>query len=287
MFASLLRLSTTALSLVCLSSFAHAEVKPLKVLLIIGGCCHEYDKQQLILKDGIEARVNCEVEVEYSKNGTTNPEFARYADPNWAKAFDVVIHDECAADIKDATTIDNIVNAHANGTPAVNLHCAMHSYRSGNFKAPMAPDAPEAKWFNLLGLQSSSHGPLKPIEVSYTDAQHPITKGLANWTTIKEELYNNVHGTTGNFATWPTAKALATGKQDAGDKDGINLAVVAWTNEFGKNKTRIFSTTLGHQSDTVADPRFLDLVSRGLLWSVSKLDENGKPLPGYESTRLK
>jgi type 1 glutamine amidotransferase len=283
----MLRQSITAISLVCLSSFAQAEVKPLKVLLVIGGCCHEYDKQQLILKDGIEARLNCEVVVDYNKTSNTKPVFAIFADPNWAKAYDVVIHDECAADIKDAATIDNIVNAHANGVPAVNLHCAMHSYRSGNFKAAMAPDAAEAKWFNLLGLQSSGHGPLKPIEVTFTDSQHPITKGLANWTTMKEELYNNVQGTQGNFTTWPTAKALATGKQDAGDKDGVNSAVVVWTNEFGKNKTRIFSTTLGHHSETVADARFLDLVTRGLLWSVNKLDENGKPLPGYESTRAK
>jgi type 1 glutamine amidotransferase len=283
----MLRQSITALSLFCLNSFAQAEVKPLKVLLVIGGCCHEYDKQQLILKDGIEARLNCEVVVDYNKTSNTKPVFAIFADPNWAKAYDVIIHDECAADIKDATTIDNIVNAHAAGVPAVNLHCAMHSYRSGNFKAPMAADAPEAKWFNLLGLQSSSHGPLKPIEVTFTDAKHPITKGLANWTTMKEELYNNVQGTKGNFTTWPTATVLATGKQDAGDKDGVNNAVVAWTNEYGKNKTRIFSTTLGHHSETVADARFLDLVTRGLLWSVNKLDENGKPLPGYESTRPK
>ena len=34
----------------------------------------------------------------------------------------------------------------------------------------------------------------------------PITKGLEDWTTIKEELYNNIQ-------IFPTAKALANGKQ--------------------------------------------------------------------------
>ena len=32
---------------------------------------------------------------------------------------------------------------------------------------------------------------------------------------------------------------------------------------------------------TVADPRYLDLVARGLLWSCGKLDAQGNPLPGY------
>jgi hypothetical protein len=57
-------------------------------------------------------------------------------------------------------------------------------------------------------------------------------------------------------------------------------AVVAWTNEYGPNKTRIFSTTLGHNNDTVADDRYLDLVTRGLLWAAGKLGDDGAPAPG-------
>jgi type 1 glutamine amidotransferase len=45
-------------------------------------------------------------------------------------------------------------------------------------------------------------------------------------------------------------------------------------------KARVFSTTLGHNNATVADPRYLDLVTRGLLWACGKLSEDGKPLPG-------
>jgi type 1 glutamine amidotransferase len=36
--------------------------------------------------------------------------------------------------------------------------------------------------------------------------------------------------------------------------------------------TRVFSTTLGHNTETVSDPRYLDLVTRGLLWSVKRLE---------------
>ena len=38
-------------------------------------------------------------------------------------------------------------------------------------------------------------------------------------------------------------------------------------------KTQVFGTTLGHNNETVADPRYLDLITRGLLWSVDKLDD--------------
>jgi len=31
----------------------------------------------------------------------------------------------------------------------------------------------------------------------------------------------------------------------------------------------------------VEDPRYLDLVTRGLLWACGKLGEDGKPLAGY------
>jgi type 1 glutamine amidotransferase len=60
--------------------------------------------------------------------------------------------------------------------------------------------------------------------------------------------------------------------------------VVVWTNTY-ENKTRVFSTTLGHNNDTVADARYLDLVTRGLLWATNHLTEDGKPAPGYEAKK--
>ena len=47
-------------------------------------------------------------------------------------------------------------------------------------------------------------------------------------------------------------------------------------------KTKVFATTLGHNNETVADARYLDLVTRGLLWATGHLAEDGKPAPGYE-----
>ena len=259
-----------------------AEQKPLRVLVVAGGCCHDYANQKEILKKGIEARLNATVEVAYDATKSTKPVFEIYKNADWAKNYDVVVHDECAAGIDDHPYVANIVNAHKNGLPAVNLHCAMHSYRWGKYGEPVKAGADNASWYEMLGLQSTGHGPQQPIAITFTDKENPIVKGLADWTTINEELYNNVQVLTG--------KALATGTQkipEKKDKAGKVTpakdvtSIVVWTNEFGPNKTRIFSTTIGHNNATVEDARYLDLVTRGLLWSVGKLEADGKPAAGF------
>ena len=110
--------------------FAAEAPKPLRILLIAGGCCHDYANQKDILKKGLEERANVVVDIIYSASTSTRTEFAEYQNPDWAKGYDLVIHDECSADITDAKTIQNITAAHAAGLPAVFLHCAMHSFRT-------------------------------------------------------------------------------------------------------------------------------------------------------------
>jgi type 1 glutamine amidotransferase len=269
-------------ALVGLTSTLAAEQKPLRVLVVAGGCCHDYATQKEVLKKGIEARVNAVVEVAYDPTKSTKPLFELFKSPDWGKNFDVVVHDECAADITDQAYVANIVNAHKNGLPAVNLHCAMHSYRWGSFKEPVKAGADNASWYEMLGLQSTGHGPQQPIAITFTDKSHPVTTGLADWTTINEELYNNVQIL--------GAKTLATGLQkvpEKKDKKGKVTpaseanAIVVWTNEFGPKKTRIFSTTIGHNNATVEDARYLDLVARAVLWSAGKLEADGKPSAGF------
>ncbi|HAL71924.1 MAG TPA: hypothetical protein DCP71_09160 [Verrucomicrobiales bacterium] len=264
---------------------AETTAKPLRVLIVAGGCCHDYEKQQSILKEGIESRLNAVVDVAFNPDKTTKATFEIYKAKDWAKDFDVIIHDECSADVTDPAYVANILDAHKAGVPAINLHCAMHSYRWGNFKEPVKAGGDNAGWYEFIGLQSTGHGPQSPIDISFTDAGHPITKGLENWTTINEELYNNIQ--------MLGAKPLASGRQmqmprvkkgekaDPDAKATEAKAVVAWTNEFGPKKTRVFSTTIGHNNDTVADARYLNLITRALLWTTGKLSEDGSPAAGY------
>ncbi len=273
------------LTLASASAPALRAAAPLKVLLITGGCCHDYAKQKDILKEGLEARANLVVTQIHSDDKSTKPPLSIYGNPDYAKGYDLVIHDECSAAVADLAVIDGVIKPHKDGTPGVNLHCAMHSYRFGEYGKPVAAGAENARWFEYLGLQSTSHGPQEPVAITFTDKASPITKGLANWTTIKEELYNNIQILTG--------KGVASGKQMQPVKekgpDGKQVVtgtkevetVVAWTNEFGPKKTRVFSTTIGHNNETVADARYLDLVTRGVLWATGKLNDDGTPAKGF------
>lgn len=237
---------------------------PIRALLIAGGCCHDYGSQQSVIAEGIQARANVRVDVYWTDNSTTAPVLPLYRKLNWAEDYDVIIHDECAADIQDEALVNRIVAVHQK-IPAVHLHCAMHSFRTGT-------DA----WFNHLGLQSSGHGPQEPIDIHLVDPQHPITETSRDWTTIPEELYNNVKVL--------GAKPLAIGTQKiGGENPRVEKAIVAWTNET--QGARSFSTTIGHNTETVKDPRYLELVTRGLLWSCGKLnDEYLRPYQGENET---
>jgi type 1 glutamine amidotransferase len=255
-----------------ISPFAHAQDnKPIKALLVLGGCCHDYKKQQDVLAKGFAEHANVEVTIAYDPDTTTKHLNPVYGKDDWAAGYDVVIHDECSADVKDEQVIERILKPHKDGLPAVVLHCGMHCYRSKGFPK-------STPWFEFTGMPSTGHGAQLPIAITLSDKDSPITRGMADWTTINEELYNNSAG-----KPLDTAKPLATGKQVSKGRDGkerTDESVVIWTNTYN-GKAKVFATTLGHNTATVADPRYLDLVTRGLLWSTGHLTDDGKPAPGY------
>lgn len=237
--------------------------EPIRALLVLGGCCHDYATQQKLITEGISKRANVQWKIAYDPDQGTSHLNPIYERDDWADGFDVVVHDECCSDVKDPKIIQRILAPHRKGLPAVLLHCGMHSYRSEGYPQ-------STPWFDFTGVASTGHGPQVPIEISLLDPSHPITKGLIDWKTIKEELYNNSAG-----KLIETATPLASGKQTYKTKEGNEVnaeAIVVWTNTYS-DKTRVFATSLGHNNETVGDERYLDLITRGLLWSVGKLDD--------------
>ena len=254
-----------------------AESKPIRALLITGGCCHDYAQQKDLLKKGIEARANVVIDQVHTDDKTTRPPLAILGNPEYAKGYDLVIHDECAADVSDPAIVEDVLKPHRDGIPGVNLHCAMHSYRIGKPTDPVSLGTPHGFWFEYLGLQSSGHGHQKPISIHFEETTGGITHGVGDWTTVQEELYNNIH-------VFDSAKVVARGKQTVTRRDGTeqtNESVVAWTNEYGSHGTRVFSTTIGHNNQTVEDSRYLDFVTRGVLWATGHLNADGTPAKGF------
>ena len=79
---------------------------------------------------GKQVPVDWTVALEGSPRGTTT-RYRIYDRPDWAHGYDIVVHNECSADVADPEFIGRILSAHREGrVPAMVIHCAMHSYRA-------------------------------------------------------------------------------------------------------------------------------------------------------------
>jgi uncharacterized protein len=246
---------------------AARAVEPIHALLITGGCCHDYDAQKKLLTEGISARANVAWDILYEGGSVNtgagrNHEMSIYKKDDWAKGYDVIVHDECFGDVSNAMFVEHIAKAHFDGVPAVMIHCAIHSYRHSTTD----------EWRKALGVSSFYHDPARMFQVRNIMPDHPIMRGFPEiWNDpAPDELYRMAK-------LWPNcvplAKTIAT--------NAVPDTTCIWVNTYGK--ARVFGTTLGHANKTVSTDTYLDLVTRGLLWACDKLADDGKPKPGYES----
>ncbi len=235
--------------------------EPLRALLITGGCCHDYEAQKKTLTEGISARANVTWTIlhEGTKDSKEH-QFSIYSKPNWTQGFDVIVHNECSGRVTNVAFIEGIAKAHQSGVPAVMIHCSTHSYR----------ESTTDEWRKLLGISSYKHQPLRPFEVVSVKADHPVMRGFPEkWQGGPDELYEV-------RKVWPDCVPLA---EAITPKQPNNRHAVIWLNAYGK--ARVFGTTLGHLNETMQRPEYLDLVTRGLLWTCEKLGEDGKAKAGY------
>lgn len=252
------------LSLILPCAFTQDRPKPLKGLLITGGCCHDYENQKRIITEGISQRVNIVWDTVHEGGTGRDHKISVYKDKNWAKKYDVIFHNECFGGVKDDKFVESIAAAHHAGVPAIFVHCSLHSYRN----APAGADA----WRELIGVTSRSHEGKRSVKVVRQNDQHPVMKGFpAEWPTPNGELYKIEK-------VWPNCIPLAKAYGEDTKKDHT----VIWLNTFGR--ARVFGTSLGHHNETMNNDVWLNLVSRGLLWTVDRLQQNGKPMPSYDGT---
>ena len=227
------------------------EVVPLRALLITGGCCHNYSFQAQQLTNAVGKLTPVEWTIVNEGGNGTRAEIGLYNNPDWAKGFDVVVHNECFADTTNEVYIQKITSAHKAGVPAVVIHCAMHTYRSAKID----------DWREFLGVTSKRHDHQSKYPVKLVEPVHPILKGVStDWTTPMDELYII-------DKVWPNTKALAT---SVSERDKKTYPVV-WINQYGK--ARVFGTTYGHSDEAWRDQNFLTIVSRGTLWAAGRLSD--------------
>jgi hypothetical protein len=84
------------LTLLCLSILAAPVVvageptRPIGALLVLGGCCHNYEKQEGLLTRGLSRRANIQWTIAYDPNTTTRHKNPTYDRADWSK--------DCSAD---------------------------------------------------------------------------------------------------------------------------------------------------------------------------------------------
>ena len=227
---------------------AQSSSAPVRALLITGGCCHDYAFQAKSLTEGVKKQGNVTWTVVNEGGSSKNAKIALYDKPDWAKPYDVVVHNECFADLTDIAYVRKITAAHKAGTPAVVIHCAMHTYRV----------LQEDDWREFLGVTSKRHDHQSAYPVRVAEKDHPVMRDFPEtWVTPMDELYVIEK-------LWPKARALAT---SVSEKDGQTYPVI-WINDY--HGTRVFGTTYGHGNVTWQDPVFVGVVARGILWAAGR-----------------
>jgi uncharacterized protein len=93
------------------------------------------------------------------------------------------------------------------------------------------------------------------IAVSVRDDQHPITRGMKDFT-IHDETYKGRWWAEGNHVLLTT---------DHPDND----EPVAWTRQYGRS--RVFNIQFGHDKQAYACPEYRDLLVRGIRWTAGTL----------------
>jgi type 1 glutamine amidotransferase len=237
------------------------QARPIRALYVTGGGFHDFVAQEQIVPPGIAARTNIAWTVDHTAGKSTEILIPRHQTTAWADSFDVVVYNMSFSHVIDTTWIQRIAHAHRDkGVAAVILHGATHSYRRSTTQA----------WKELMGAASMRHDTQREFpRLERLVPDNPIVKNLPKeWGPGSDELYNIDR-------TWPTATPLLQAWSIEGEKHHP----IAWTNTLGKAK--VFVTTMGHTNRTMSDPAYLDLVTRGLLWTVGKLAADGSPAPGY------
>ena len=172
-----------------------------------------------------------------------------YENPDWVKGFDIVVHNECSADVDDDAFVKRITEPHRAGQGPGDGHPLLDA---------LVPGADDRSLARVPRASRRDDTP-RAHHVGVTFAKdNPVVQGMAeSWSTPTDELYVIEK-------IWPETTALATAVSPEDQK----TYPVAWAHDY--NGARVFGTTLGHGNDTWTDPVFQDLLRRGFRWAVNK-----------------
>jgi hypothetical protein len=92
-----------------------AGQKRIRALVVTGGCCHDYAAETKILMDmmATEAPVDWTVVLETEGGANVTRTKAGSQAAHWAAGTDIVVHNECYANVDDGDFVRNVVAGHS------------------------------------------------------------------------------------------------------------------------------------------------------------------------------
>lgn len=248
-------LTGVSAAIIALSGTASAE-PPIKTLLITGHNNHNWQYTSRMHEDTLRATGRFDVDV------TDTPE-ATLADAKAIGKYQLFVldyNDSHAEKRWGATAEKNFVAAVNAGAGVMAIHSADNAFKGWT---------EYEKMLGLMWRDGTGHGKFHNFDVVFTDTSHPITQGLAPFTSHPDELYHKLVNSQ-NAKFHLLAQAMSA-KDNGGT--GHNEPM-AFTLEFGQG--RVFATPLGHtwvgddnSKVSIADPNFKILISRGGEWAAT------------------
>lgn len=112
----------------------------------------------------------------------------------------------------------------------------------------------ETEYQYMTGGQFVAHpGGIVTYTVHIVDPEHPLTRGIKDFTVTTEQYYMHVD---------PASFVLTTANF------GDVVMPVSWIKMWGKG--RVFYSSLGHDAEGVRQVEVQDLTKRGMLWAAEK-----------------
>ncbi|MBX3408533.1 MAG: DUF1080 domain-containing protein [Phycisphaeraceae bacterium] len=250
-------LVTASACMASLTSIAHAQPpEPIRTLIITGHNNHNWKFTSRLYKDTLEATGRFSVEIT-DDPGTT------LADPDAISGVQLFFLDyndyhqpRRWGDAADKAFIEAV----SQGAGVVSVHSSNNAFKGWTEYETM---------LGLLWREGTGHGPFHRFDVTFTDREHPITRGLSDITDHPDELYHALVNTQ-NVRYHRLATAHAALDRGGTGKD----EPMALTLMYGAG--RVFATPLGHvwegggaQKLSVSNPAFKILVARGSEWAAT------------------
>ena len=226
-----------------LSSCSH---KPVRILMLSGSNNHEWQKTTPVIRETLMRNLNCTIDI------TERPDTLNVL---MLKAYDVLVSNWNAW-----PEVNHL------WTPEAKQALGNFMMQGGGFVCVHAASATHYDWPPYLEIaggrwgKKTHHGPVDDLAVQIVNKEHPITKGIDDFT-IRDELWVDIECS-------PSVEVLcAVQAEEYKDTTG-KLEPVALITRYGKG--RGFYLVLGGDTATMAHPSWKNLLIRGTQWAAKR-----------------